>query len=474
MKNMNDNSNVDKSNFNKKNRSYSSNSSRSSIKRHLLIAIVNYKHSETFESRINRLKETLFAMQKNIEEHNRTQINFFYSNIKGILLAPEYYLSRAVKNKIISDDEKQCYEKQIVMLSMKYPNILIIPGTIASEYFLNTGFYKEISELSGDQKSQIKEKYTKCYDSRGILQQNTNKLNQLDCNPAYRKNKLEMHFKQLQNKNDENFKKRYYAHPFVKNRQIEESSIDVYKKFPFENHTKKMTKNSVYIYLNGERLHKYKKTRHFKEEDNRDEQFFVPGDPIKSKFTFNVIDHYQIKPITMGIEVCFDHNQGMGKSTWQEGVDLQIIMSDAVPSSLDNFKIKDGGYVIHASTNGKYAGCWGKEVSFDERVNNLKLVLEEWCKEKPIDFKVLSKAIEIYMNYNTINKMSNDTETIIDDFINFIDEFMEKDALPMITVEQLKTAWDSSRQLKKLYENKKNFIQPLKVASDVHYYFIKL
>ncbi|MGY3804214.1 hypothetical protein ACWNT8_09155 [Pigmentibacter ruber] len=51
-------------------------------------------------------------------------------DIRAILLAPEYFLSKSDDKKIITRDEKIFIEKEIIKISNTYKKILLIPGTI--------------------------------------------------------------------------------------------------------------------------------------------------------------------------------------------------------------------------------------------------------------------------------------------------------------------------------------------------------
>lgn len=51
-------------------------------------------------------------------------------DIRAILLAPEYLLSKSDDKKIITRDEKIFIEKEIIKISNTYKKILLIPGTI--------------------------------------------------------------------------------------------------------------------------------------------------------------------------------------------------------------------------------------------------------------------------------------------------------------------------------------------------------
>jgi DNA-directed RNA polymerase subunit RPC12/RpoP len=111
-----------------------------------------------------------------------------------------------------------------------------------------------------------------------------------------------------------------------------------------------LARNTVYVYLNGERRAKYHKQAGFHEVLNdRGETVFVPG---KKQPTF------AIDGIWYGLEVCLDHGAGALKTPQDifspVKPDIHIILSAQIEAEFDNRYVRKGGWVVHASSYPKY------------------------------------------------------------------------------------------------------------------------
>lgn len=113
--------------------------------------------------------------------------------------------------------------------------------------------------------------------------------------------------------------------------------------------------NCALAYLNGKRMIKHNKYANYCEEEDYESQLFMPGHPQQdlakegaSLFPFKIENG---KIIKLGLEICYEHAKGFGKIFWKELPDLQIIMSDYVMNNPKHFKVKNKGFILHASTN---------------------------------------------------------------------------------------------------------------------------
>jgi hypothetical protein len=111
----------------------------------------------------------------------------------------------------------------------------------------------------------------------------------------------------------------------------------------------KMARNTVYVYLNGERKMKYQKQAGFHEVlTKRKETVFVPG---KKQPTVEIDGKWY------GIEVCLDHGGGALKTPQLPShpptvkPDFHIIVSAAIDPILENSYAKPGGWVVSASSD---------------------------------------------------------------------------------------------------------------------------
>ncbi|WGL60588.1 hypothetical protein QEJ31_03100 [Pigmentibacter sp. JX0631] len=311
--------------------------------------ILNYIHDQlmhlennfSFYSCIGVNKIKIISDNEYIKFKELHKKNFKNQQVKAILLAPEYFLSLTKQKKIILNEEKLLIENKIHKLSEKYKNILILLGTIASEKKYgekNTKSESSLYETMNKYKDYVKEKKSRgidFYKSPYEFYKSTIIDDKTKNSSAHLKYLIQHEFNMYNIRDTKNFSDRvgeYHG-----------------KKSNFN-----LISNKTFGYLSGKRIVKYNKIAGYDEEDDYSNQLFMPG--IKSEKIYqNGVGLYCIpihndKHFTLGIEICFDHFQGVGKKFWQHSPDIHLILSAGVMNNIGNFKVKQNGYVIHAST----------------------------------------------------------------------------------------------------------------------------
>lgn len=119
-----------------------------------------------------------------------------------------------------------------------------------------------------------------------------------------------------------------------------------------------IVRNVAYVYREGKRLLKYykqgedklgKKTRELKDKDKQSHTDikFIPG----HKEGGFAVDVAGAGTLRCGLEICVDHAGGQLKfSESGKDVDLQFLLSDQIRVRKDRLTMRDGGYLVHAST----------------------------------------------------------------------------------------------------------------------------
>ena len=200
-------------------------------------------------------------------------------NWQAVFVAPEYFFSnqRYANDRFFSHDVKQVIISRLAALAKKYPDILIVPGTVLWTKDL---FDKKIT-LLGRGQSQMTKVYNTTRANKAIARITT-------ANTNYRTQT---------------------------NRQDWSHTRDV------QTEDRKLAQNVAYICM-GDKILKYHKVGNFKEvEGETDDLVFVPG---------SLVGRFNVGGVKYGIEICMDHSLGVFDSSVQspnDRVHVQIIVS---------------------------------------------------------------------------------------------------------------------------------------------------
>lgn len=289
--------------------------------------------------------------------------------IRGIFVAPEYLfaarnaglkIAGVTQPRAMSSARHDLVIKWLTSLSERHPRILIVPGTIAWETPFGTSKeFKSLETYLGKAKYQpipepdlLKQFKTAWFwDSGAGSIINWSDLEeykeQFGSYPAIQ-SLLDITIQDVRKNSPAKYDEmRLYA------RLVHEMGIGavrrMHKMVPLN--PKRFMFNTAYGFLNGKIVLAYRKQGNFNEEAGYDDIFFLSGG--QSGFR-------DIEGIRFGFEVCLDHNIGLLKRQLRPGqdVDVQIVLSDSVRPVGDNIVVQDGGFFVHASTDGPAAGCF--------------------------------------------------------------------------------------------------------------------
>ncbi len=156
-----------------------------------------------------------------------------------------------------------------------------------------------------------------------------------------------------------------------------------------------IVRNVAYVYREGKRLLKYykqgedklgKKTRELKDKDKQahTDIKFIPGHK-EGGFSVDVAGAGTLR---CGLEICVDHASGHLKfSESGKDVHLQFLLSDQIRVRKDRLTMRDGGYLVHASTinAADHSGLYDHAGNRAEPELNVKLVDSELlCYEREL------------------------------------------------------------------------------------------
>jgi predicted amidohydrolase len=233
---------------------------------------------------------------------------------QGIFLAPEYYFTKpnaAGQRQFLSATEKSQIEAGLKQLSASFPTILIVPGTIHYDV-----------QLSGQAKVEAGYQLLQAAKQR-IVRQNALATPKTVLDASMSRNA---------------------TGPLSKVASINEMADSLLKKdmTPYKVH------NLTYLLLDGKVLAQYDKHADFYEakSSSPDQSMFIPGTQDECPEVGNARRTFRF-----GVEICFDHANGVLKRRAPANLHFHIVVSDYVTTMTGNMAMRNGGYFLHASTN---------------------------------------------------------------------------------------------------------------------------
>ena len=218
------------------------------------------------------------------------------SGYQCVFLAPEYFFSnrREANDRFFLHDVKRETINRLRALSLKYPKMLIVPGTVL--------WTKEL------------------YDSRLVM---------LGRGHSTVKKTL----------NQERLRKAVARIQGVGQFGTETNAKDWSHSRDFATQDRKLAQNVAYLCLNG-RILKYQKVGNYKEvEGETDDLMFVPG---------SIVGRFKVGNVLYAIEICMDHALGVFDSTVGTSgkVHVQLVVSSYVSLKQN----PNAAVTVHSST----------------------------------------------------------------------------------------------------------------------------
>lgn len=295
-----------------------------------LILVTRLKKDTTKQIFTSLPNSRKIELLKNALRYMNSTLSSYYPNtvgqvIRGILIAPEYFFSTKHQLPNLMGNCRQISQEcryeitgELEKLSLQHPSILIIAGTMAWMKKLDQGddkFKKRIDKYNAIIARRLEDPVRKAWHEK---------------TQEFTDNPLDV------------------AHSVLK-------KIDN----PSQAQNITISKNTAFIYLNGQLCHRYNKNTDYREvveisfNDkiatlHSKNNIYIPGD---NKGIFIVDD------IKFGIEICSDHSKStLAVNHANEEVDIHIILSAFVTNYESNFRAKHNGYILHASSEEKFYG----------------------------------------------------------------------------------------------------------------------
>ncbi len=284
--------------------------------------------SQSINERVRRLDTMLHLTEQAMKSVSADlNVNLPY---KGIFLAPEYYFTRKHPHNVraaMRDDRRLTLEQQLQGLSQKYPQILIVPGTV---FYHKRWKRPKVDTLKFDPRTGLRTlPKTSDRDRRERW------IGQLDSYVGQVPPKRDA--------NDRDFVSWQHTGYSAGGKNV--PSLNRMKaEFEDEDGDVYAAKNATYFFLDGKRLAKFDKQTDYGEAMGAppDDLSFVPA-------VFKQCP--DLNGYRFGAEICFDHANGMLARRRITPLHFHIVVSDWAVTSTGNMAMTNGGYYAHASTN---------------------------------------------------------------------------------------------------------------------------
>jgi predicted amidohydrolase len=289
-----------------------------------LFTVVNNGANFTLslQHRFNRLETALANFSSWLASVNQARLQHDNAFL-GIFIAPEYYWTLPDplgKRHFLNIDSKNQIELALKQLSKSYPRILIVPGTVHYDV-----------QLDAQGKIEAGYQLLKAAKDRILREQAL-------ANP---KSVLDKSMKHQQ------------TGPNSKVASMNELADKLLDKTT----APKKVHNLTYLLLDGKIWSQYDKHTDFYETKSisPDRSMFIPGTQDECPEIGNATRKFRF-----GVEICFDHGNGVLKRRNPTNLHFHIVVSDCVGNQMGNVAVKNGGYFLHASTNYNNSVVWHK------------------------------------------------------------------------------------------------------------------
>lgn len=270
-----------------------------------------------------------------------------------LFVAPEYTFAASDSAHAIPQMEKEQVVGCLKELSLRTPNLVLVPGTIAwKKPVVRTGaqVYKR-GTMTPKQKGRDEKFFERIRSSyEAELKLVPHKLDQ------FIKGKIQQ---------DESSRERFESGEYRKimGESFAQEVVGTYddRRLKMVANLEKakelcsIARNTAYGFYKGKEVARYHKRGDYFEvlhsESDGGFVIYEPGGGPEGPG-----DRFQVENVRFGIEVCLDHQIGFLSQGKGEFPHIQIIMSAETPLVNEHTYVVDGGYIVHASSNWDFAG----------------------------------------------------------------------------------------------------------------------
>jgi hypothetical protein len=363
---------------------------------HIFAALLTqniYKQSTIgLDNQIELVEECLAALAQVIKlDPSQSQQHA----IKGIFVAPEYFLAaptpgeydggqHTFRRRSVSEDEKNTALQRLSWTSgLYYPDILIVPGTIAW-----TKSFKRPGPPQANKPSRVAKSMLALQEANKInpqtgdyVRSNINEIRTLfwksfgnDARVSgYKGKKLLIEKDEMVDLIDTVRGGQGAGLTWFKGVERKIDTHEFKAKKLWKDHVSnnpaitQLMRNTAPVFHDGDCLLKYHKHGDFFEAISDNDGLFIPGNGKKT---------CELNGLRFGFEICLDHNLGILQNALKNDVDklvdIHIVCSAAVDNVTSNMMNRRGGFFLHASIYGNDSSVWKNNGGQQTKVAHLK------------------------------------------------------------------------------------------------------
>jgi hypothetical protein len=267
------------------------------------------------------------------------------TTVQAIFVAAEYLFTApgVHTREPMSSSEKNVIEKSLRDLSRHNPNTLIFSGTVFYQEKVSGSVRHKMRGGLISNELEVKKAYVKAFrqnENLSVLQ-----IAKVDIQTDLNTGKVVWASLTDQRKREFcDFHGRLYGWEDLGTKVP--GLLDLAKGFKqaeSAKHHQRRARNCTYVLLGGQRIGKYDKHSDFKETRGAapDQLAFLPGTTDQAP---------EADGLRFGVEICFDHGNGVLKRRGLGDLDFHVVVSDWVHTEEANMAMKRGGYFLHASS----------------------------------------------------------------------------------------------------------------------------
>jgi hypothetical protein len=266
-----------------------------------------------------------------------------------LFVAPEYLFAASDAAHAVPQDTKVTIVQSLMALSGRYPNLLLVPGTIAWKKPVvrsKEKMYKKSRLEKYKERVEAAEKADIAAAERDFERKNRQRI--LDSAGDHER------IAYLQSSG---YRQIMLEGPVGDAMRAKQRSATMLENYQTAKEKCFIARNTAYGFYAGREVARYHKRGEymevFKDESDGGYVIYEPGGGPEGAG-----DRFEVENVKFGIEVCLDHQLGFLAASAGAIPDVHIIMSADTPLVSEHKMVADGGYVVHASSNPDYTGVW--------------------------------------------------------------------------------------------------------------------
>jgi hypothetical protein len=336
---------------------------------------------ERFNLLARVVEKAYLELGKNLVLHAKSLVDE-QATFLFLFVAPEYLFAASDTAHAIPQSEKDDLVGRLKALSLSYPYLILVPGTIAwKKPVVRTIPESYKRDKTTGLRTNVKKERTRLskFNERVDFSVNTD--------IAIAEHRVDLQIKQLLADPLVSLsEKKRLQNPKYRDELIESALIKAKqrRKETLTNMSVNLQKqpdrcfvarNTCYAFYAGKEVARYHKRGDFHEvvpsESDNGYIIFEPGGGPDGNG-----DMFEVESVKFGIEICLDHNYGFLSQTSSTKPDVHIIVSAAVKFVNEHAHVPPHHWIVHASSSFDYTAAYGNSGYEVKRYDTTDIAVE--------------------------------------------------------------------------------------------------